>query len=134
MKNQKTKERFLELRANGMSYNAISNELDCSKQTLIDWSKELWMELHNLREANKEALLEKYRLSQMARIQLFGEQLQAITEELAGRDLSTVSTERLYELALKYGNALGETTNPKFYREEDFTFDPMGKELASWEG
>lgn len=35
------KNEFLELRAGGMSYDKIAQKLGVSKQTLINWSKEL---------------------------------------------------------------------------------------------
>ena len=36
-----TKERFIELRAKGWSFDKIAKETGKAKQTLIDWSKEL---------------------------------------------------------------------------------------------
>jgi len=41
MKDQQTKEKFIELRAKGLSFDKISRELRISKQTLINWSKKL---------------------------------------------------------------------------------------------
>lgn len=41
MKDQETKERFIELRAKGLSFDKISKELKVSKQILIDWSRGL---------------------------------------------------------------------------------------------
>ena len=46
-----TKERFIELRAKGWSFDKIAKEIGKAKQTLIDWSKELQDEI-----ANKERL------------------------------------------------------------------------------
>ncbi len=44
MKNLSLKERFVELRAKGHSYSSIAKELKKSKQTIINWSKELQFE------------------------------------------------------------------------------------------
>ena len=46
-----TKERFIELRAKGWSFDKIAKEIGKAKQTLIDWSKELQDEI-----ANRKAL------------------------------------------------------------------------------
>ena len=42
-----TKERFIELRAKGWSFDKIAKEIGKAKQTLIDWSKELQDEIAN---------------------------------------------------------------------------------------
>jgi transposase len=49
MENQKTKEQFIQLRAQGVSYSNISKKIGKSKQTLIDWGKELEEEIRNLK-------------------------------------------------------------------------------------
>jgi transcriptional regulator len=43
-----SKQRFIELRAKGWSFDKIAKELDKAKQTLINWSKELQDEIANL--------------------------------------------------------------------------------------
>lgn len=49
MKDQETKERFVELRAKGWSFDRIARELKVSKQTLINWSRELALQIGNLK-------------------------------------------------------------------------------------
>ena len=53
-----TKERFIELRAKGWSFDKIAKELGKAKQTLIDWSKELQDEIANRKALELEALYE----------------------------------------------------------------------------
>lgn len=108
MKDQQTKEQFMELRASGMSYQKIVDQLHVSKQTLISWSRELKHEIANLRAISRDALQEQYYVMTSKRIELFGEKLQALQTELAGRDLSSVPTEKLLDCVLKYGKALKE--------------------------
>jgi transposase len=45
MEDLETKMVFVELRAKGYSYYRISKEMDISKQTLINWGKELAREI-----------------------------------------------------------------------------------------
>lgn len=47
MKSTDAKQKFVELRALGASYKAIAEELLVSKQTLINWSRELNDDLQN---------------------------------------------------------------------------------------
>lgn len=120
MKDQETKERFVELRARGLSFDKISKELKVSKQTLIDWSRGLQEEIGNLKAIELEALQEKYFLTKEKRIELFGERLKAIKEELDKRDLKDVSTDKLIELLLKYHRILKEESVPlELMKEEE---------------
>ena len=118
MKDQGTKERFIELRARGWSFDRIAKELKVSKQTLIGWSKELAIEIANLKAIELEALREKFFLLKEQRIELFGERLKAIREELDGRDFKDMATERLIELLLKLYANIGSDTGEVFFQQE----------------
>ncbi|MHC4278182.1 MAG: transposase, partial [Planctomycetota bacterium] len=98
MKPDETKEQFIELRAKGLSFDKIAKELGVSKQALINWSKELSLEVSNIKAIQLEALQEKYYVLKEKRIELFGEKLKAINDELSKRDLSDIPTERLLDL------------------------------------
>jgi len=58
MKNLSLKEQFVELRAKGHSYSSIAKELKKSKQTIINWSKELQFEVSNLKQLYKKCQLQ----------------------------------------------------------------------------
>ena len=96
MKDQETRERFIELRAKGLSFDKISKELRMSKQTLINWSKKLQEEIANLKAIELEILQEKYYLSREKRIKLFGEKLKTLKDELDKRNLEELSTKELF--------------------------------------
>ena len=120
MKDQETKNRFVEPRANGWSSDRIAKELETSKQTLINWSKELALEIANLRAMELEALLEKYYLVKEKRIEVFGDKLKAVLAELDKRDLKDLSTEKLYDIMLKcYGTLQRKAVKPVFQEETD---------------
>jgi orotate phosphoribosyltransferase-like protein len=57
MKDLAVKEQFVELRARGWSFDRIAKELKVSKQTLINWSRELVLEISNRRAIERESLL-----------------------------------------------------------------------------
>lgn len=125
-KDIKTKERFVELRAQGLSYAKIAQELGVSKPTLIKWSQELHEDINNLKVIEMEALLEKHYVLRRARIELLGEQLEAVKEELATRDLGDLSTSGLFNLLLKLSDTLKREDTGGFYFEgEKKPYDPM---------
>ena len=103
MKDQATKEKFVELRARGWSFDRIAKELQVSKQTLMNWSRELSLDIRNRRAIEHEALLEQYALTREGRIEFLGDLVKKLREELASRSLATVATERLVDLTLKVG-------------------------------
>ena len=114
--NIQDKERFIELRAKGWSYDKIGKELGKAKQTLIDWSKELQDEIANLKALELEALYEKYYLLKETRLQTFGEMLTKIKTEVESRDLSDVPTDKLLELLLKYNSQVKEEIVEPIYK------------------
>jgi hypothetical protein len=101
LKDLSMKEKFVELRAKGWSFDRISKELKVCKQTLITWSKELELDVRNRRAIERESLLEQVNLTQEARIQFMGDLLTKLREELISRNLASVSSERLFDMALR---------------------------------
>ena len=112
----KTKERFIELRAKGYSFDKIAKELGKAKQTLIDWSKELQDEIANRKALELEALYESYYLLKENRLQTFGTMLTKIKAGVERRDLSDVPTDKLLELLLKYNSQVKEEIVEPIYK------------------
>jgi len=130
METVEQKEKFIELRAKGYSFDKIAKELGRAKQTLIDWSKELEEEIANHKALELEALYEKYYLHKETRLQTFGELLGKIKKEIEKRNLSDVSTEKLLELYLKYqAQAKEEVTDPVFKSSKEVEDERADKEL-----
>jgi len=111
-----TKEKFIELRAKGWSFDKIAKELGKAKQTLIDWSKELQDEIANRKALELEALYESYFLLKENRLQTLGVMLTKIKNELEKRNLSDVPTDKLLDLLLKYENQLQEEIVEPIYK------------------
>jgi len=59
-KDAATKQRFIELRAQGMSYDRIAKEINVSKPTLISWTKEFGDQINEAVYINYESILENY--------------------------------------------------------------------------
>jgi transcriptional regulator len=131
MKDTNTKERFLTLRAQGLSFDKIAQELKTSKGTLIEWSKELEIEISNLKAIELEALQEKYYILKRRRIELFGEKLEAIKLEVGKRNLEDVSTERLLDLLLRFGAVLKAEEVETTLRQNESEIDALVRNTQS---
>jgi hypothetical protein len=116
METTELKERFIELRAKGWSFDKIAKETGKAKQTLIDWSKELQDEIGNRKALELEALYESYYLMRENRLQTFGAMLTKIKEEVERRDLSDVPTDKLLDLLLKYNSQVKEEIVEPIYK------------------
>ncbi|MGA3359871.1 MAG: hypothetical protein ABSC87_06660 [Halobacteriota archaeon] len=108
MKGAQTKQKFLELRAQGKSLRAIEIEIGINRATLAKWERECVGELKNLKAIERDAMREKYSLTKQAQLDLLGAQFTRLKEELEKRDLSDVPTPKLFELVLKYSTRLTE--------------------------
>ena len=125
-----TKERFIELRAKGWSFDKIAKEIGKAKQTLIDWSKELQDEIANRRALELEALYESYYLLKEAKIKKYGAILSKITNELESREFNNVPTDKLLELLLKYNSQVKEEiVEPIYKSSQEITEERQDREL-----
>ena len=130
MINLDQKEKFIELRAKGWSFDRIAKELGRAKQTLIDWSKDLQEEIANRKALELDALYETYYLQRENRLQMFGAMLTKIKEEVEGRDLSDVATDKLLELFLKYNSQVKEEiVEPIYKSSQELTEEKEDREL-----
>lgn len=106
MASEEQKQKFIELRAQGLSYGTIAKEIHVAKSTLTSWAKELSSEITRRKDTEREALFETFRLNKESRIRQLGGILQRFEDELATRDLSDISTGKLADLILKYSDVL----------------------------
>ena len=136
MKDTQTKNRFIELRSQGISYEKIATELKVSKQTLINWSKELQLEILNLRAIQLEALQEKYFLTKEKKIEFIGNIMNTLKAEADKRDLTKLSDRELLELILKFSEKLDKEIVPVTFRAEEqrsmLDFDTTVTDRKSW--
>ena len=130
METTEIKERFIELRAKGWSYDKIAKEIGKAKQTLIDWSKELQDEIANRKALELEVLYETYYLLKEAKIKKYGAILSKITNELENRDFNNVTTGRLLELYLLYFERLSqEVIEPTYKSSQEIKEEKQDREL-----
>lgn len=119
-KDLKTKQKFIELRAEGWSFDRIAKDLNVHKSTLIEWSRELQEKVQNAVNANMEELYERLRLSRRHRLERFSAQLERMEKELASRDLSDLPTAKIFELMLRLDQVVeAEAQAPEYLSEAE---------------
>jgi len=59
-KDNETKNKFIELRGQGLSFDKIVKELGVSKGTLLKWEKELKQEISEVRFIELESMIQNY--------------------------------------------------------------------------
>ena len=103
MKSVEEKQRFVELRAKGLSFERIAEEIKVSKPTLIKWSEELFHEVQEAEFYELENLLENYKLMRKQRFENYCKLLSSALAELESRaaagKLQEVPTEKLLSMA-----------------------------------
>lgn len=122
MKDNETRQKFIELRAKGVSFNRIAKELNIAKSTLIAWSKKHLIEIDNLKAVELESLQEQFFMTKKARIELLGRQVERMKIELENRDFSDVPTDKLLD-------ALNKTLIQLKNDETEITFKGEGDTL-----
>ena len=91
-------ERFVELRARGLSFEKIALEMGVSKPTLIKWAGELHKEIATAEYVDLQALLEQHRLNRRAKIEETALQLEKVIKAIEGKDLTGESLKDLLSM------------------------------------
>ena len=90
--------RFLTLRAEGKSYDAISQELKISKPTLMQWSKLFENEIKDLQFESFLKIKEAYSWSVKTKYEMILKQLSKIDDAILEADLSQSSIKDLFTI------------------------------------
>jgi len=120
------KDRFIELRAQGLSFDKIAEQTGISKPTLIKMNRELKVEVNRLKLINLESLADSYGMLRASRIQHIGNLLNRVDTALEQADLNRLPPDRLFELRFKLSDRL--------QREFDFTHNEPGVGSANLNG
>ena len=136
MYDEKTVQRFIELRARGATYARIMTELDASKPTLIAWSRKFQFQIQNLKAIELEALRERWLASITDRVNALGEQLRKIEAELAKRDPATLGTPQLFALARSLRRQIEQATGPMRFTTpvSEIPAGEFHDQVQDWEG
>jgi len=119
MKSLSVREKFIELRANGLSFENISSEINVSKNTLIEWQKKYNSEINNLKFFNIDMMLSKHYISKEVRVNFFLEEMNKIIQEIKSRDYKTIQTKDLFLILNGINEKLTNELDSVFYTTEE---------------
>lgn len=136
MHDEKTVERFIELRSQGWPFARIATELNVSKPTLINWSRKHQFQIQNLRAVELEALADKWLAPVSDRLNSLGEQLCKVEAELATRDVKGLSTPQLYSVARNLRRQIQQTAGPVQFTSpvRELPEDEYHEQVQDWKG
>jgi hypothetical protein len=115
MKSKNEKAMFVELRAQGLSFDKIAAELGVSKPTLLQWNREFSREIANAAYFEFETLLNQYKLAKKMRIDTFAAILEKAMTELKSRPLTTLRTKDLLMFISTLESKIKEEIEPIHY-------------------
>lgn len=103
---------YVQLRAEGKSYEQIARELNISKSTCTEWERALAAQIDEVKRAKLNELIEAYGMTKEARIKNLGDTLEKIDKALQAADFSQVDIDKLLTLKLKYAEQLKAESLP----------------------
>lgn len=116
------KTRFIQLRAQGLSYDKIAEEMQVSKPTLLKFQAELNDQVKKQQYFELENLLEQYSIMRRDRFEIHSRLLNAVFQELeskvAEEELSELSIPELLKLAEKLESRLSQETEKPLLKVE----------------
>ena len=135
-KTLKDHQKFIELRAKGLSYDKISKELGMNKNTCVSLSKKYEIEIQNTKQIELEAIREEFFLMKKQKISILADQLKKVREQLEIRDFSDVSTIDLIKLQSDLITAIELEFNRSavLFKQKKPLIDDFSFGIESWEG
>ena len=101
MKEQETIDKFLQLRAEGKSFDKIVKLLNVSKTTLIKWGNNYLGEIAKLKEIRYEQILEKYKLTQEDRLIRLAKELNLAWESFEQKDYESLTKREIMQIIMR---------------------------------
>jgi len=128
-----TKQKFIELKAQGLSYIKISEELGIPKNTLVDWGKKHKTEIDHYKSEERDLLSKVYYATKRHKLEVLNKELTRIIGEIGKRNLNEVKTNDLYKILLELYKTLKEVSSPTLRRalfefEKDEAFNETCEE------
>jgi len=112
MKDQAVKDKFIEMRAQGLSYRVIGRELSLSTRTLNVWNHKFAREIRRVRGEDLDELHEKYLELKKHRVAALVSIIERAQSELSRRDFSELTTGELLRLYIQAVDALQGEIEP----------------------
>ena len=95
------KEKFIELRTQGKSFDEIAQILNVGRSTLFNWQADFRKELQELRFTEYDALARKRHLTRKEKLQREISLLEKVDSQIDSADLSKLDIKELFKLREK---------------------------------
>lgn len=125
---QEQKDKFIELRAAGLSFDAISKQLNISKPTLLKLNRELAADIERLKFINMECLAEKYKMVKIARLESLGKVLEKVDSQIETADFSKLPIDKLLEVRFKLADKMQAELSLSYNIEKNVVSEMLDKE------
>ncbi len=103
-------ERFIELRARGLSFDKIAEETGTSKPTLLKWQAQYSEELTQAQYIELQNILSSFGVMRRNRVEVFsqllGEGLKELKKRASSKEMQGIETDKLLSLVLTLQNTL----------------------------
>lgn len=131
MKSEATKQKFIQLRAEGLSYAKIGKQLNISKGTCSKWEGQLTDEIAEHKKARLQELYEEYGMQKESRIKSLGKVLNKIDNAINEADFSAMTPAQLLDARLKYQKALNNEYVPTTNTSPSITMEGIQSRLLT---
>lgn len=122
MKDSELKKRFVEMRAEGTSFETCARELGISKSKAIQLNKDLQREINNLEFDKCQTVLETCKLTKQKRVEFLAKNLEKINNALENKSYEDMSVKELLILQEKFQTEMNELTKNTKYRTGEMIF------------
>jgi hypothetical protein len=113
---------FIELRAEGRSFDEIAKRMNISKPTLIKWGKEFKDKIEEVSKVIGEQFIIEQKIKRTLRAQKLSEELDKAYEALKKTDYKNMSKKDLINIIEKIENKLSKLVGTNDDDEDDDTY------------
>ena len=128
MKFEKQIEAFIKLRIEGKSFDEIAADLKTTKQTAIEWNKQLLVRtaINEGRAIKMNGIIKTFQFDLQNRLNTYLQLSERINNELRQRDFKDVNTDTLLKMSIANDARVRELVNKPFQigkNQNEFDFD-----------
>ena len=124
MDKEEKKNRFIELRSKGYSFESISKKVHVSKKTLIEWSKCLKTDIENAKAMIRDTYIEKFKKLNKLRSN--------VLNELEAMDLKKVPVNMLLSTLRYIESEVDKYKSMQLSKDNDLSLPSLGRTVR-WE-
>lgn len=118
------RDKFIELRAAGLSFDSIAQQLNISKPTLLKLARDFQGDIERLKFINLESLAERYKVLRSERLKALGGLLEKVDTAIEAADFNRLSPEKLVDLKVKLTDCICSMLKEPFSIQKS-TFNSM---------